>query len=172
MAQPRTRVAAAVLGGPDPRALAAFYQRLLGWNKVADEPARPGAPPEDGWVIRGGRDLGPRSRRDSCRPSASGPGSRNARPRGTPVLPVPRARLIRCPTAEQLLANRVCSGLNIGLNRRDSSGDSRRVGPGLRGSAARRMTRRGRQCGISRHGAAGCRVAPRRRSGVGACAEA
>ncbi len=51
MAQPRTRVAAAVLGGPDPRALAAFYQRLLGWNKVADEPARPGAPPQDGWVI-------------------------------------------------------------------------------------------------------------------------
>jgi catechol 2,3-dioxygenase-like lactoylglutathione lyase family enzyme len=49
--QPRTRVSAAVLGPPDPRRLAAFYQRLLGWTRVADEPARPGAPPADGWVM-------------------------------------------------------------------------------------------------------------------------
>lgn len=27
-----------VLGGPDPRALAAFYQRLLGWEIGTDEP--------------------------------------------------------------------------------------------------------------------------------------
>jgi catechol 2,3-dioxygenase-like lactoylglutathione lyase family enzyme len=45
------RVSAAVLGSPRPRALAAFYERLLGWSRVADEPARPGAPPEDGWVM-------------------------------------------------------------------------------------------------------------------------
>lgn len=49
--QPRARVSAAVLGSPDPRRLAAFYQRLLGWTRVADEPAPPGAPPEDGWVM-------------------------------------------------------------------------------------------------------------------------
>ena len=48
---PRARVAAAVLGSPNPRALAAFYERLLGWAKVADEPPRPGSPPEDGWVM-------------------------------------------------------------------------------------------------------------------------
>lgn len=34
----RTRLASAVLGAPDPRALAAFYQRLLGYEVVADEP--------------------------------------------------------------------------------------------------------------------------------------
>jgi catechol 2,3-dioxygenase-like lactoylglutathione lyase family enzyme len=48
---PRARVSAAVLGSSDPRKLAAFYERLLGWTRVADEPARPGAPPEDGWVM-------------------------------------------------------------------------------------------------------------------------
>jgi catechol 2,3-dioxygenase-like lactoylglutathione lyase family enzyme len=51
MGQPRARVSAAVLGSPNPRALADFYERLLGWTRVADEPARPGAPPEDGWVM-------------------------------------------------------------------------------------------------------------------------
>jgi catechol 2,3-dioxygenase-like lactoylglutathione lyase family enzyme len=51
LAQPRARISAAVLGSPNPRALAAFYERLLGWSRVADEPARPGAPPEDGWVM-------------------------------------------------------------------------------------------------------------------------
>jgi catechol 2,3-dioxygenase-like lactoylglutathione lyase family enzyme len=51
LAQPRARLSAAVLGSPDPRALAAFYEKLLGWIRVTDEPARPGAPPEDGWVM-------------------------------------------------------------------------------------------------------------------------
>jgi catechol 2,3-dioxygenase-like lactoylglutathione lyase family enzyme len=51
LAKPRTRLTAAVLGSPDPRALAAFDEKLLGWMRVADEPARPGAPPEDGWVV-------------------------------------------------------------------------------------------------------------------------
>lgn len=51
MARPRMRVTSAVLGAPDPRALAAFYERLLGWTTVASEPARPGFPEEDGWAM-------------------------------------------------------------------------------------------------------------------------
>ena len=42
MDQPRMRIAATVLGAPDARALAAFYEQLLGWTRVADEP---------GWVM-------------------------------------------------------------------------------------------------------------------------
>jgi len=38
MTQPRMRVSATVLGAPDPRALAAFYEQLLGWTRVADKP--------------------------------------------------------------------------------------------------------------------------------------
>ncbi|MEN3309440.1 MAG: hypothetical protein V7603_5642 [Micromonosporaceae bacterium] len=48
---PRTRLAATVLGAPDPRKLAAFYAELLGWDVVESEPARPGEPAEDGWVV-------------------------------------------------------------------------------------------------------------------------
>jgi len=51
MGAPRMRVASVVLGAPDPRALAAFYQRLLGWTVVQEAPARPGFPPEDGWAM-------------------------------------------------------------------------------------------------------------------------
>ncbi|MCI0441488.1 MAG: VOC family protein, partial [Chloroflexi bacterium] len=32
------RVSATVLDAPDARALASFYERLLGWTRVADEP--------------------------------------------------------------------------------------------------------------------------------------
>jgi catechol 2,3-dioxygenase-like lactoylglutathione lyase family enzyme len=42
MAQPHMRIAAAVLGAPDPRALGAFYARLFGWAVVQDDP---------GWVM-------------------------------------------------------------------------------------------------------------------------
>jgi predicted enzyme related to lactoylglutathione lyase len=35
---PRFRLAAAVLGAPDPGALADFYEQLLGWTRRADEP--------------------------------------------------------------------------------------------------------------------------------------
>ena len=38
---PRTILTGTVLDAPDPRALADFYRRLLGWTVVADEP---------GWV--------------------------------------------------------------------------------------------------------------------------
>jgi catechol 2,3-dioxygenase-like lactoylglutathione lyase family enzyme len=50
MTQPRMRMAGVVLGAPDPRALASFYERLLGWTVVQDEGPKPGAPPEDAWV--------------------------------------------------------------------------------------------------------------------------
>ncbi|HEY4608434.1 MAG TPA: VOC family protein [Ilumatobacteraceae bacterium] len=51
MTRPRATLSAAVLGAPDPRGLAAFYERLLGWTIAVSEPARPGQPPEDGWVM-------------------------------------------------------------------------------------------------------------------------
>ena len=43
-------VAAVTIGAADPRALAAFYARLLGWPVTASDPARPDMPPEDGWA--------------------------------------------------------------------------------------------------------------------------
>lgn len=60
MARPRMRVASTVLGAPDPRALAHFYERLLGWTVVTSEPPLPGAPAEDGWVVLEGADRGQR----------------------------------------------------------------------------------------------------------------
>ena len=44
-------MSAAVLDSGDPRALAEFYERLLGWMVVVSEPARPGEAAEDGWVM-------------------------------------------------------------------------------------------------------------------------
>jgi catechol 2,3-dioxygenase-like lactoylglutathione lyase family enzyme len=38
MERPKTTLTAVVLGAPDPRDLAEFYGRLLGWPKGADEP--------------------------------------------------------------------------------------------------------------------------------------
>jgi catechol 2,3-dioxygenase-like lactoylglutathione lyase family enzyme len=38
MEQPRMRLSTTVLNAPDPRALATFYRRLLGWAVVTDEP--------------------------------------------------------------------------------------------------------------------------------------
>jgi catechol 2,3-dioxygenase-like lactoylglutathione lyase family enzyme len=48
--RPSMMVAAITIGAPDPRALAAFYARLLGWPVANSELARPGWPPEDGWA--------------------------------------------------------------------------------------------------------------------------
>ena len=45
------RISSVVIGAADPRALASFYQRLLGWTVEAEYPARPGFPAEDGWVM-------------------------------------------------------------------------------------------------------------------------
>jgi catechol 2,3-dioxygenase-like lactoylglutathione lyase family enzyme len=50
MARPLMQVRAVTIGAPDPRELAAFYERLLGWTIVAIEPARRGFPAEDGWA--------------------------------------------------------------------------------------------------------------------------
>ncbi|HEV7627167.1 MAG TPA: VOC family protein [Streptomyces sp.] len=48
--QPRTTLAGIVLGAPDPRALADFYRRLLGWRVKRDEPD---------WVMLEAPDGGP-----------------------------------------------------------------------------------------------------------------
>lgn len=50
MARPAMKVTSVTIGAPDPRELAAFYERLLGWTIVAIEPAREGSPAEDGWA--------------------------------------------------------------------------------------------------------------------------
>jgi catechol 2,3-dioxygenase-like lactoylglutathione lyase family enzyme len=47
---PRMDVTAVTIGAPDPRGLAAFYSRLLGWPIAVEESAQPGFPPEDAWV--------------------------------------------------------------------------------------------------------------------------
>jgi predicted enzyme related to lactoylglutathione lyase len=47
----RARLSAAVLGAPDPRALAKFYEQLLEWTITVNEGPRPGHPAEDGWVM-------------------------------------------------------------------------------------------------------------------------
>lgn len=49
--RPRMHVTSAVLGTGDPVALAAFYERLLGWTIVASDPPRPGFPEKDGWAM-------------------------------------------------------------------------------------------------------------------------
>jgi catechol 2,3-dioxygenase-like lactoylglutathione lyase family enzyme len=46
----RFEVTSVTIGAPDPRELAGFYRRLLGWTITATEGARPGHPPEDGWA--------------------------------------------------------------------------------------------------------------------------
>jgi len=47
---PRLDVTSVTIGAPNPRELAAFYARLLGWPIAVEEPAQPGFPPEDGWA--------------------------------------------------------------------------------------------------------------------------
>jgi catechol 2,3-dioxygenase-like lactoylglutathione lyase family enzyme len=60
--RPVMRVTSVTIGAPDPRRLAAFYARMLGWSVVHEDPPRPGEPREAGWAqVRppeGG--LGPR----------------------------------------------------------------------------------------------------------------
>lgn len=48
--QPTLRLTSVTVGAPDPRALAAFYARLLGTTVHDEEPARSGQPPEAGWA--------------------------------------------------------------------------------------------------------------------------
>jgi catechol 2,3-dioxygenase-like lactoylglutathione lyase family enzyme len=49
--RPPMRVSGLVLAAPNPRELAAFYERLLGWSVTREEGPRPGFPPADGWAI-------------------------------------------------------------------------------------------------------------------------
>lgn len=44
------RVTSVTITTPDPRALAAFYSRLLSTPVTTEEGPRPGNPPEDGWA--------------------------------------------------------------------------------------------------------------------------
>ena len=41
---------AVTIAAARPRELARFYANLLGWQLTAEEPARAGKPPEDGWA--------------------------------------------------------------------------------------------------------------------------
>ncbi|MGI8881544.1 MAG: VOC family protein [Jatrophihabitans sp.] len=50
MTAPTLRVTSVTLTAPDPRALAAFYARLLDRSVAVEEPAREGEPAEDGWA--------------------------------------------------------------------------------------------------------------------------
>jgi catechol 2,3-dioxygenase-like lactoylglutathione lyase family enzyme len=50
MRRPLFRVTSVTIAAPDPRALAAFYGRLLGWPVTSAEPPRPGFPERDGWA--------------------------------------------------------------------------------------------------------------------------
>jgi catechol 2,3-dioxygenase-like lactoylglutathione lyase family enzyme len=68
--RPGMRLTATVLGAPDPRALAGFYQRLLGWPLGSDEP---------GWVTLrapgGGAGLSFQTEEAHVRPTwPAGPG--------------------------------------------------------------------------------------------------
>lgn len=50
MRRPPMEVVGPVLDAPDARALAGFYEKLLGWRMVESEGPRPGYPPADGWA--------------------------------------------------------------------------------------------------------------------------
>lgn len=50
MARPRMQVTSVTIGTPDPKLLARFYERLLGWSVSQEEDAKPGDPPQAGWV--------------------------------------------------------------------------------------------------------------------------
>jgi catechol 2,3-dioxygenase-like lactoylglutathione lyase family enzyme len=50
MAQRPLQVSSVTIAAPNPRELADFYQRLLGWTVSALEDPRPGEPPEAGWA--------------------------------------------------------------------------------------------------------------------------
>ncbi len=50
MNRPQFAVTSVTIGAPDPRKLAAFYARMLGWPVTASDPARPGMPAGDGWA--------------------------------------------------------------------------------------------------------------------------
>ncbi|HEX4216679.1 MAG TPA: VOC family protein [Candidatus Dormibacteraeota bacterium] len=50
MAGPHLRVTSVTVAAAHPKALGAFYSRLLGWPVAAEDPPAPDAPPDGGWV--------------------------------------------------------------------------------------------------------------------------
>jgi Glyoxalase-like domain len=78
---PRTTLTATVLDAPDPRELARFYQRLLGWPIGRDEPD---------WVTLRPPGAGAGLSFQAEKGSAPGGRTRLPRPRRAPVLPVGR----------------------------------------------------------------------------------
>ncbi|HET8591637.1 MAG TPA: VOC family protein [Nakamurella sp.] len=56
---PRLQLTSVTIGAPDPRALAAFYARLLGTEVGHQDPPRPGEPAQAGWAqLRATSDYG------------------------------------------------------------------------------------------------------------------
>lgn len=50
MAQSPLQVSSVTISASNPRELAAFYERFLGWTVSALDGPPPGGPPEDGWA--------------------------------------------------------------------------------------------------------------------------
>lgn len=50
MSRPRMRVTSVTIGAANPRELARFYARLLGWPVTHEDPPRPGESPNAGWA--------------------------------------------------------------------------------------------------------------------------
>ena len=50
MKRPRMQVTSVTVGAPNPKALAAFYERLLGWTVAREEGPKPGQPSQAGWM--------------------------------------------------------------------------------------------------------------------------
>lgn len=50
MTRPRMQVTSVTIGAPDPKLLASFYERLLGWSVSQEEDPKPGDPPQAGWA--------------------------------------------------------------------------------------------------------------------------
>jgi len=48
--RPRLRVTSVSIAAPDPRELATFYSKLLGWPVTSTDPPRPDFPAQDGWA--------------------------------------------------------------------------------------------------------------------------
>jgi catechol 2,3-dioxygenase-like lactoylglutathione lyase family enzyme len=50
MLPPHLQLTSVTIGCPNPHELATFYARLLATSLTADDPARPGEPPNAGWA--------------------------------------------------------------------------------------------------------------------------
>src|SRR5829696_6860674 len=162
MAQPPLQVSSVTIAAPNPRELATFYQRLLGWFVSALEDPRPGEPPQAGWA--------------QLRYPSAGPGlmTLNIEFEKEYVRPVWRGRHSRHGTG-----GRRCGSGGLVLwpgccDRTHEAGGPRRAWPGVAAADGRRggggqgavpAADRGR-------GRGGCRLPARRPAGRGAAAHA